>query len=114
MADERFSENLRLQGKLTRHQDIVQALEKNEIKKYVQPIFDAAQHRVIGFDALGTGGWANRGAVLKLLRSFGALAVYQHDIVIDICEAAITERIDMDQANSLYAQRISDVMLSGT
>ncbi len=38
------------------------------------------------------------GAALKLLHSFGALTVHHHDIVIEICEDAITERIDMDQA----------------
>lgn len=154
VADERFSEKLRRQGKLTSHQDIVQALEKNEIKKYVQPIFDAAQRRVVGFEALMR--WERKdgqvvsprqflpqlqnvllsadyadvpqqmratllsnltacpgafvsfntrlealafpGAALKLLRSFGALKLHRHDIVIEICEDAITDRIDMDQA----------------
>ena len=153
VADEAFTEKLRDIGKLTNHQNIIEALKKNEIKKYVQPIFDSSSSEIVGFEALmrweradGTlvaprqfmpqlrhvllhenyadvprhmrntllsgltacpGAFisfntrleslAFRGAAQTIMKTFGDFSTHRHNIVIELCENAITDRIDMDQ-----------------
>ncbi|WP_434287567.1 EAL domain-containing protein [Celeribacter sp. SCSIO 80788] len=154
LTDEAFFERLRQDGRLTSYHDVLGALQRDEIVKYVQPIFDAETHRVVGFEALLR--WerlsgeilpprqflpqlqnvllsedqsdtprklchrlltrltacpgafvsfnirlealAFPGAAALLIRNFGPLAQVRHAIVLEICEDAITDRIDMDQA----------------
>ncbi|WP_417244934.1 EAL domain-containing protein [Celeribacter sp.] len=153
VADDAFTEKLRDIGKLTNHQDIIEALKKDEIKKYVQPIFDSSSSEIVGFEALmrweradGTlvvprqfmpqlrhvllhenyadvprhmrnallsgltacpGAFisfntrleslAFRGAAQSILKSFGDFGTHRHNIVIELCEDTITDRVDMDQ-----------------
>ncbi|SFI83834.1 PAS domain S-box-containing protein/diguanylate cyclase (GGDEF) domain-containing protein [Celeribacter neptunius] len=154
VADDSFSERLRQTGMLTSHQDIITALKRDEIVKYVQPIFDARDETVVGFEALMR--WErpsgevmsprhflpqlqnvllaedfaevpgqlrasllNRleaspgcyvsfntrlealsfpGAAKSMIREFNAMLTGRHRVVLEICEDAITDRIDMDQA----------------